>query len=127
MDETQTVSQDFTRKMVIVVRKDKLLIGFGIMSYGENAANLDLLAIETRYRRRGLGRRVVEWLEKVALTAGISNIFVQVRQSNRGAIRFYRRLGYQAVEEIRGYYQRREAGVIMGKSIRKLVGVSRES
>ena len=114
-------------KNVVVVRKKKALIGFGIMSYGDDSANLDLLAIASGYRRRGVGRQVVEWLEKVALTAGIVNVFVQVRQSNRGAIRFYRKLGYQAVDEIKGYYQGREAAVIMGKSIRKIVGLKREA
>ena len=37
------------------------LIGFGIMTYGENTANLDLLAVRPNYRRRGVATRLLRW------------------------------------------------------------------
>ena len=111
-------------KNVIVARDGDRLAGFGIMSYGEDCANLDLLAVPARYRRRGVGKRIVGWLEKVARTAGIASVFVQVRESNHGAIRFYRALGYLEVTGLAGYYQDREAAIVMGKPVRSLVAVS---
>ena len=77
-----------TSKNVVVARNERDLVGFGIMSYREDSANLDLLAVKKLYRRRGVGTQVVQWLEKVARTAGIMNIFVQVRKTNVSAIRF---------------------------------------
>lgn len=109
-------------KNVVVARESGSLAGFGIMSYREDSANLDLLAVKTRYRRRGYGRQIVTWLEKVAKTAGIMNIFVQVRKTNRGAIRFYKKLGYQIIGEAAGYYQGRESALIMCKGIRHMIG-----
>ncbi len=108
-------------KNVVVAREGHSLAGFGIMTYQQNSANLDLLAIKRQYRRRGVGRQVVRWLEKVALTAGISNVFVQVRKTNRGAVRFYKKLGYHVIGEARGYYQGRESAVIMCKGIRQMI------
>ena len=110
-------------KNVVVARNNRVLIGFGIMTYSEDCANLDLLAVKNFYRHRGVGTLVVQWLEKVAFTAGIMNIFVQVRKTNIGAIRFYKMLGFQIVEEASGYYQGRETAVIMCKGIRQMVGV----
>ena len=107
-------------KNVVVARESRALAGFGIMTYQADSANLDLLAVKTRYRRRGVGRQIVTWLEKVAHTAGITNIFVQVRKSNRGAIRFYKRLGYHGIGEAARYYQGRESAVIMCKGIRQM-------
>ena len=106
-------------KNVVVAREDNQLVGFGIMTYHEEQANLDLLAVKIRYRYRGIGRQLVQWLEKVALTAGIFTIYVQVREINTGAIKFYKKLGYKIVDEHRGYYRGQESAVIMSKDIRK--------
>ncbi len=112
-------------KNVVVAREDKQLAGFGIMTYRESQANLDLLAVKVRYRYQGIGRQVVQWLEKVALTAGIFKVYVQVRQINTGAIKFYTKLGYKIVDERPGYYRGVETAVIMSKDFRKQRPVSR--
>lgn len=115
-----------TSKNVVVARKDGGLAGFGIMTYREDTANLDLLAVKRSYRRRGVGTQVVLWLEKVACSAGIANIFVQVRQTNSGATRFYENLGFHIIGEAAGYYQGKEAAVIMCKGIRQMFCKVRE-
>lgn len=109
-------------KNVVVARRRGALLGFGIMTYGRDSANLDLLAVKKPFRQRGVGRQVLQWLEKVALTAAITNVFVQVRISNAAAIRFYEKLGFQVVEQVAGYYQKRETAVILCKGIRPVVG-----
>jgi len=113
---TQLIHSD--NKNVVVARDDGQLAGFGIMTYAETQANLDLLAVRIRYRYLGIGRWIVEWLEKVALTAGIARVSVQVRQQNIGAVRFYQKLGYTIVSEQRGYYRGRETAFMMAKDLR---------
>ena len=87
------------------------------MRYGFDDAHLDLLGVDHDYRREGLGRRLVEWLEKAALVAGISAVFLEVRGSNRGAQAFYERLGYRKLALIAHYYQRRESAMRMGREL----------
>ena len=108
-------------KNVVVARDDHHLAGFGIMTYQDDHANLDLLAVKSGYRRRGVGRQLVQWLEEVAGTAGITNIFVQVRKTNRGAICFYEKLAFKTVDVATGYYQKRESAVIMCKAIGRMI------
>ena len=108
-------------KNVVAARRGNKLVGFGIMTYYEEQANLDLLAVKMIYRRRGIGKQIVKWLEEVALTAGIFNIFVQVRKINNGAIIFYKKLGYEIIDEKSGYYRGQETGVIMSKNIRQMI------
>jgi len=108
-------------KNVVIAHNNEALVGFGIMTYREGWANLDLLAVKKLHRHKGVGTQVVQWLEKVAHTTGIMNIFVQVRKANIGALRFYEKLGFQIVEESAGYYQGRETAVIMCKSVRHMV------
>ena len=110
-------------KNVVVARRERVLVGFGIMTYRRDTANLDLLAVRKPHRQHGVGTQILHWLEKVADTAGIVNIFVQVRLSNSGAIRFYEKLGYLAVAEIPGYYQGREAAAILCKGLQPMTGV----
>ena len=55
--------------IVVVARAATRIAGFGIMRYGDDEAHLDLLAVDPDYRRAGLGRRLLEWLEKPALVA----------------------------------------------------------
>jgi ribosomal protein S18 acetylase RimI-like enzyme len=103
--------------IVVVARAADRIAGFGIMRYGDDDAHLDLLGVGHDYRREGLGRRLVEWLEKPALVAGISVVFLEVRASNHGAQAFYERLGYRRLGEIAHYYQGSESAVRMGREL----------
>ena len=40
------------------------ILGFGIMQYRDAAAHLTLFAVHPGHQHRGLGRRLVAWLEK---------------------------------------------------------------
>jgi len=42
---------------------------------------------------------------------------LEVRASNAAARRFYERLDYQFVSQVTGYYERREAAVVMAKTL----------
>jgi ribosomal-protein-alanine N-acetyltransferase len=81
------------------------------MRYGDDEAHLDVLGVGHDYRREGLGRQLVEWLEKPALVAGIAAVFLEVRGSNHGAQAFYERLGYRKLAYIAHYYQGRESAI----------------
>jgi ribosomal-protein-alanine N-acetyltransferase len=108
--------------IVAVAREANRIAGFGIMRYGEDQAHLDLLGVDRLYRRAGLGRRLVEWLEKPALLAGLSTVLLEVRASNHGARTFYRGLGYRATMEIAGYYQGRESAIRMSRELARQTG-----
>ena len=103
--------------IVVVGRAGDKIAGFGIMRYGDDDAHLDLLGVAPAYRGSGVGRRLVEWLEKPALEVGIAAIFLEVRESNHGALKFYERLGYRKLAHLANYYQGRESAIRMGHEI----------
>jgi ribosomal-protein-alanine N-acetyltransferase len=102
---------------VLVAAEQGRVMGFAIMKYGANEAHLTLLAVKPERRRTGLGRRLVRWLEQAALVAGTPLIHLEMRASNRGALTFYRKLGYRKVACLRGYYQGRESAIRMGRDL----------
>ncbi len=91
-------------KNVVISKRGDTLVGFGIMTYYENSANLDLLAVIPEYQGTGLAQELVSWLEKVALNAGIFEIEVQAREINQQGIKFYQKLGYKVIKIIPRVY-----------------------
>jgi ribosomal-protein-alanine N-acetyltransferase len=102
---------------VLVACSDADIAGFAIMRYGEDDAHLDLLAVAPEYRRAGIGRQLLEWLEKCAVVAGIFTVALEVRAGNEGAQRFYERLDYRTLAHLPGYYQGVEAALRMVRDL----------
>ena len=102
---------------VLVACIDGNIAGFAIMRYGDDDAHLDLLAVAPPYRRAGLGRQLLEWLEKCAIVAGIFKVDLEVRAGNEGAQIFYKRMGYRTLVHLPGYYQGIEAALRMGRDL----------
>lgn len=102
---------------VLVACVHQNIAGFAIMRYGDDDAHLDLLAVAPPYRRLGIGRQLVEWLEECAIVAGIFNIALEVRERNDEARLFYEQMGYRPLVQLRGYYQGIEAAIRMGRDL----------
>ena len=102
---------------VLVARVHERIVGFAIMRYGDDIAHLDLLAVAPPYQRGGVGSRLLEWLEKCAMVAGIFRIDLEVRTNNTAAHRFYERWGYRKLVHLPGYYQGVEDGFRMSRNL----------
>jgi ribosomal-protein-alanine N-acetyltransferase len=102
---------------VLVASVGGNIAGFAIMRYGDDDAHLDLLAVAPPYRRAGVGRQLLEWLEKCAVVAGIFTVALEVRAGNEGAQLFYERMGYRTLVQLPGYYQNIEAALRMGRDL----------
>ena len=55
---------------------------------------INYLAVSPHHRRQGIGKKIMEEAEKRMSSAGCPKINLQVRETNRGVIRFYERIGY---------------------------------
>ena len=103
--------------MVLVASIDGEIEGFAIMKFLDDDAHLLLLAVQPKARKSGIGRALVDWLERSCETAGIQRVRLEVRASNDAARRFYEALGYRFVSQIGAYYDKREAAAIMVKRL----------
>lgn len=103
--------------LVIKAVSANTIIGFAIMSFADEAAHLNLLAVEPRCRRRAVGRRLLTWLEETAVCAGTFFVSLEVRAENHGARRFYRALGYDETELITGYYNGVEDAIVFARDL----------
>jgi ribosomal-protein-alanine N-acetyltransferase len=63
------------------------------------------LAVRQAARRQGEGRALVRQALRRFAERQVSRVFLEVRESNTGAIAFYRGLGFQAVGVRKDYYR----------------------
>ena len=110
MSETETVT--------LVGRTRLQPVGFAIMRFGDERCHLILLAVDPAHQRRGLARRMVEWLVESALVAGMASIHVELRASNGAALAFYATMGFSETFRVPGYYRGRETAVRMLRMLR---------
>ena len=105
--------------LVLVATVKNAIIGFAIMNFGDAQAHLSLLAVSLPHQRRGIGRRMLAWLEESALVAGITTINLELRVGNGASRDFYRALGFTETAYIPGYYRGVETALRMTRDIRR--------
>ncbi len=113
--------------VVLAARDRRRLAGFAIMDFYDVHAHLSLLAVQPGYRRQGVGRQLVQWLEASARTAGTFTVQLELRASNDGARAFYERLGYRESGVRRAYYAGREDALRMTRDLTLSAPTSRAS
>lgn len=102
---------------VVVAVEGHDVIGFAVMGYGDDAARLNLFAVDPIHRRKGIGTRLIQWLEKTALVNGNGVVYLETRMSNIAARKFYEGLGYKTIQHLPRYYGGRETAVLMAHDL----------
>jgi ribosomal-protein-alanine N-acetyltransferase len=104
--------------IVLTARLAGTIAGFAIMRYADDVAHLNLLAVDSPHRRRGVARQLMTWLEETAFTAGTFIIGLELRATNQAAYAFYEALGYRELGRVPGYYQGVESAIRMARDVR---------
>ena len=73
---------------------------------------IEYIIVDDEYRKRGIGTLLLNEIEQ----KGIKNITLEVRESNKAAIEFYKKNGYR-IETIRKNYYGSENGYLMLKEL----------
>ncbi len=97
------------------------LIGHAVLSIAAGEAHLLNLCIDPDFQRRGLGRRLLEACFDEACRRRAETLFLEVRVSNKAAIRLYLAMGFNEVGIRAGYYPagdgRREDAFVFAKTL----------
>ena len=92
-------------------------VGFALSTAGVLLGEyLQILAVDPELRSRGIGRRLMEELERRAFQRW-PNVYLCVSDFNHGARQFYRRLGYEEVGVLRDLLLPGKGEVLMRKSV----------
>ena len=89
----------------VILEADGETVGYAVMSVAAGEAHLLNICIVERLRRRGIARRLLQHMLELAVQAGAERLFLEVRPSNKAAMRLYRAAGFDVIGVRRGYYR----------------------
>jgi len=96
-----------------VAEADGHLAGYLVAMRERVQVHLANLAIAELWRRRGLGRLLVERLIAYARVSGAIRIRLEVRRSNNPARALYRKLQFRTGRILPGYYRGQEDALVL--------------
>ena len=99
---------------------DKKLIGYYVALLAADECQLLNLAIHSDFQNNGYGHYLITHLKKICVNANVASIFLEVRSSNKKAIRLYEKNGFNELG-IRNNYYKNNAGwedaILMGSEL----------
>ena len=106
-----------TNSNVILSLEGNQVIGFAVMKYLDDEATLNLFGVHPKHRRKGVGTRMLKWLEQTALISGNGIVYLETRLTNTEGRKFYTSMGYKVIQRIPGYYKGRETALRMAHDL----------
>lgn len=90
---------------VIVAEVEGRVVGYAAVWFTSGQAELGDLAVHPDHRRQGIGRALLADVLAASGRRGAGELFLQVRESNRGAMALYDEAGFRQVGRRPGYYR----------------------
>ena len=101
-----------------VLDKDNEVVGYLGLWHKGSSFHITNIAITEILRRKGYGRKLLKFVEKIADIHKIKKISLEVGSSNRIAQDMYRKYGYKVIRVLINYYQEeKEDALIMEKKL----------
>lgn len=98
--------------LALVSERAGEVTGFFIGREAANEAEVLNLAVMPKYRRLGDGGALVSAALEEMRSRGVHNVFLEVRESNLGAIAFYESFGFSKIGRRKIYYRDPEEAAI---------------
>ena len=103
---------------LLVAEQAGVLVGYAVMWYAADEAELGDLSVLPEARRRGLGRWILQGAMREAGRRGAKQVFLEVRESNADARRLYEKAGFVNVGIRPSYYPEPvEDAILMRRSL----------
>lgn len=91
-------------RIALVAETDGSIVGFLLARCAADECELEDIVVLPSQRRQGIGDHLVRELASVARTRGALRVFLEVRESNRVARKFYENCGFTLIGNRRAYY-----------------------
>ena len=82
---------------------DGNILGYALCSRKDDSLWLHRLVVSPHHRGQGIGQKIVDELEKVAVKNSLNAVSLKTPEDNNGALRFYHRLGFSVGPSEKGY------------------------
>ena len=111
------VGDSAVRRVGLVAELDNALAGFAILRCltvpGGTEVQLESIVVPGAFRGRGVGGSLLDSAIAAAKKHGAARLDLEVRESNRTAVRLYTRFGFTETGRRRGYYRSPEEDAVL--------------
>jgi ribosomal-protein-alanine N-acetyltransferase len=90
---------------VVCIPKTGEVVGYIIFWVIEKLIEIHHIAVSPKHQKMGIGHALMKFILDQARQNEISEIYLEVRKSNMGAIQFYQRFGFKKQGTRKEYYQ----------------------
>ena len=98
----------------LVAEYDNIIVGYIIFWIRfQDEGHIISIAVDDHYHRKEVGSKLVKTALKIFKRYNITQIKLEVRISNIGAIEFYKNQGFTKKEIVKNYYEDLEDAVLM--------------
>lgn len=104
--------------LCIVAEDISGVVGY-LIAWGREEVHIANIAVAAKAQHRGIGTRLMETALQFARHQGAENIYLEVRASNTGAQKFYRKFDFIPTYIRRGYYENGEDAIVMEREIKE--------
>ncbi len=89
----------------IAISSEGKMLGYSGFRHVLDEAHITTLAVDKKQRKKGIGSTLISKLLSDAAEMKITQLFLEVRQSNAAALALYQKLGFKVIDRRREYYQ----------------------
>lgn len=100
-----------------VFEQNSEIIGYSVVMLAADEAHLLNLSVASDRQGQGLGQHLLERIMEISRSHGAQHMFLEVRVSNRVAVKLYEKMGFNEMAIRRNYYPAehgREDAILMG-------------
>jgi ribosomal-protein-alanine N-acetyltransferase len=98
--------RDLEAALFVVAEADAKVVGYLVGRTAADEGEILNLAVGSGHRGKGVGRALVDHALSTFREHGVGMVYLEVRDSNGVAQRFYQGVGFKEVGRRRGYYDR---------------------
>jgi ribosomal-protein-alanine N-acetyltransferase len=104
--------QGDNRNLMLVARVDNprpqphshRLAGYIVARMGADELHINNVAVRERYRRRGIGRDLLDLILEEGKRLGVRRAFLELRAGNAAALALYEKCGFRVIARRQKYY-----------------------
>lgn len=102
----------------IVAEKQEILLGYAAAHKKDSRFHLVNMAVKNSWQRSGIGSKLLDKIFQLGREESLSEVFLEVRESNQAAISFYEKHNFTREALRRNYYtNNNENAIIMVRSL----------
>ena len=106
-----------TRKYLVALDNQEI-VGYGGVALAGEVADIHTLTVVPSHRRKGIATQILIELESWAVSKGIKDFMLEMREGNLEAQPLYEKYGYQVISRRDNYYAPGIHALIMRKEVR---------